>query len=116
MPSRVIAAAVLQAALATAVNWLHQPTSAEMASCMTQLLSGGGVADINLQCMTAPEGRVASCKVTQNTQGADPRYETAAICATRYFRIQTTDASGRPVLGVPVNIPFRLQPPGEKAR
>lgn len=99
----------------TTVNWLHQPTSREMASCMTPLLSGGGVATINLQCRTMGEGRVARCKVTENTQSADPRYEQAAICAAKFFRIETTDETGHAVLGVPVNIPFRLEPPHPKA-
>jgi hypothetical protein len=95
----------------TTVNWLHQPTSREMASCMTPLLSGGGVATINLQCRTMGDGRVARCKVTENTQSADPRYEQAAICAAKFFRIETTDGAGHAVLGVAVNIPFRLEPP-----
>ena len=98
----------------TAVSWLHQPTSAEMASCMTSLLSGGGAATINLQCKTADGGRVGPCRVTQNTQAADPRYEAAALCAAKSFRIQTTDEAGRPVLGVAVDIPFRLEPPAQR--
>jgi hypothetical protein len=101
------------AAAATSVNWLHQPSSAEMASCMTPLLSGGGVATINLQCKTGGEGRVSACKVTENTQAADPRYEAAALCAAKFFRIQTTDAAGQTVFGVAVDIPFRLEPPAQ---
>jgi hypothetical protein len=116
----VIAALFLQASAGTSppheVAWQARPSARDIVSCMSPLNSGARPALIKMQCVTAPRDRLANCTVIENSQAPDLRYEQVALCASKYFRIRAQGADGKPLLGVPVGVPFSVQgPPQRKA-
>ena len=69
-----------------------------------------------MQCITRDRDRLAECTVIENPQAPDSRYEEVALCASKFFRIRALGPDGKPMIGVPIGVPFRVDtPPQRKA-
>lgn len=93
------------------VDWTGKPAGPAFYRCLRPLEKGAQQALVTMRCVTAPNDHIDQCVVTSNSQASDIRYETAALCASKSFRMRATGPDGRPVMGVPVNVPYRFASP-----
>jgi hypothetical protein len=110
-----IALMLLQAATATGsppaapvspkADWVAKPSIADMGRCMSRLGGARPEAVVTMRCVTAPHDQIKDCVVISNTRAPDSRFEGAALCTTKYFRIRA-GAADSPVMDVPVTVPF----------
>ena len=95
------------------VEWVAKPAAQDISKCFELFHKGEQVHEgvVMMRCATAPNDRIANCVVTSGGDPDDERYAITAICAARSFRMRATGADGKPVMGVPVNVPFRFASP-----
>ena len=115
-PFMIIAALWLQSIAAAApvpeladqvkVDWVAKPRMDDIVRCLGPLAKRANEAVVRMQCTTAPKDHIANCVAISNSQAPDVRYETAALCATQYFRMRAMGPGGQPILGAPVIVPF----------
>jgi hypothetical protein len=86
----------------------------DLLRCARQAPNPPPEAVVTLRCVTAPQDQITDCAVVSNTRAPDARYERAALCATKYFRIRAGPADA-PVMGVPVTVPTGFITPSASA-
>ncbi|THD77221.1 MAG: hypothetical protein E7812_14840 [Phenylobacterium sp.] len=92
-------------------DWVLKPNALDIEYCVRKFVQRPEPTYLVLSCRSAPGDHVSDCTVIENSRALDDRYEKAALCAAKLFRIRVTDASGVPVSGVEVKAPFQVRPP-----
>ena len=91
-------------------DWVLKPNAMDIEYCVRKFVQRPEPAYLILSCRSAPGDHLSDCKVIENSRAPDDRYEKAALCAAKVFRIRVTDASGAAVSGVEVKAPFQIRP------
>src|SRR5262249_24971935 len=95
-------------------DWVARPDWRDLLRCARAAPKPPPEAVVTLRCVTAAHDQITDCAVVSNTRAPDARYERAALCATKYFRIRAGPADA-PVLGVPVTVPTGFITPSTSA-
>ena len=95
-------------------DWIRKPDAESLMSCARPLPRLAPDVVVTMRCATAPHDQIRDCAVVSNTRAPDVRYDRAALCATKFFRIRARGADG-PAMGVPVIVPFGFISPSTYA-
>lgn len=87
-------------------DWVSKPDASYLMRCASSIRAKPAEAHVTMLCATAPQDHIKECVVVSNTGAPDVRFERAALCATKYFRMRASGPDGHPVMDVPVNVPF----------
>ena len=87
-------------------RWMQFPDLRTIALCFKKAVGDPETATVALNCKTAPDDRLAECRVVSNSRAPDLRYEAGGACAAEASRIRVSRPDGSAAIGADVAVRF----------
>ena len=90
------------------VDWVAKPKISGLLQCVAKMKGRVQEAVVTMHCVTKLKDHIGDCTILTNSQAPDVRYEQASLCASKLFLMRANGPDGRPIMGAPVEVPFRF--------